>query len=269
MLKKLFERVEFKYWVSLAQVREVQRFAEGLLEPDLAGGAHDQRNVSLYLDTPELTFLANHEAERPDRFKLRVRRYGRSSAGPVFLEIKRKVKHVIVKKRAALAPADLPAVLAQATPLPKCADRAHLEEFSYLHSVSQAEPVVLVACNRLAYKAADPLDEARLTIDRDIVYQPWRGEFFDLDERADVPIDGEEAHGRPTRAALLELKFGERAPEWMAALVTRFGLQRTNYSKYCAAVRHEFGQRYRAPEWGLSPFTAPARPRLEPVWEVG
>jgi VTC domain len=243
-----FERVELKYWLESWQIEPLQKLTQQLMVPDLAGNELNQRNVSLYLETPNFTFLKNHEAGLPDRLKLRVRRYGNSDkSGTVFCEIKRKVKNVILKSRARIAGTDLDDVLLGVR-TPETKDPAHLEQFMFHQLLTRAQPKVIVSCDRMAFKAEDPLDSARLTIDSNIAYQPWRGEFFNISRAHDVAIDGVASHGRNRRCALLELKFMNRAPVWMAELIGRFGLERTAYSKFCSAIRMEFGMRYYAVE---------------------
>jgi hypothetical protein len=225
-----FERFELKYWALASQVPDIVRF----IEPFLVADTRDQRNVSLYLDTPTLGFYREHLSEAPDRFKLRLRRY-EGTPNAVFAEVKRKVKNVVLKKRAMFRDDGLHDVLA-GVPV-DCDAPGNLDEFCMLVQLTKAQPTMLITCERLAFAAPDLIDDSRLTIDQQIAYQPWRDNFFTRDLREDHPIDGELAHGGHKRRVMLELKFRSVAPMWMAQLVEVFGLRRTSFSKYCTAVR--------------------------------
>lgn len=228
----VLERYELKYWVPLRLVPEVRSFVEMFLTPE--HGGQPQTNVSLYLDSLDHTLYRAHVGGSADRFKLRVRRYGSGDTETVFAEVKRKVKDVVVKTRAVIPAAAWSAVIepsgAVTDPL--------LQEFAYRLAVTGAVPQLIVSCQRTAWLPSLTIDPARVTLDEDITALPFRGAFFELDRRSAMAIDGEDAHqGFRGRLAMLELKFTGSAPAWMSDLTRRFGLQRTNYSKFVAATR--------------------------------
>jgi hypothetical protein len=170
-----FERFEFKYVVSEQRAKELlQRTASYLRSDDWAPGG--QRITSLYLDSPERDFLQLHREGAPDRSKLRVRAYGDPLADQAFFEIKRKVKRVTFKHRAIVPQSAVPMLLRGElgpTRLVKSeAEQRTLEHFLYLMLTYRAEPTVLTTCCREAFTAIEPADEVRLTLDRDISYQP-------------------------------------------------------------------------------------------------
>jgi VTC domain len=253
----LFERYEYKYWVPKAVAMSAVRFAAPYLAPDVYGdaaGGACQRNTSLYLDSPRLDFYNAHLESEPDRLKLRIRRYGSPVRGSAFFEIKRKVKSVIVKKRAKV-PAELVAEIlaghAQMPLLPSQSDHEHLEAFLYLQTIYRAEPLVLITCIREAYMARDRYEDVRFTVDSEIAYQPARGASFDLPEQSWTRIDGTRQHGDDGGRVLIEMKFSGTAPLWMQELVERLGMWRGAYSKYVSAVAFETGDRYHADDFGL------------------
>lgn len=225
------ERYELKYWVPPRLMSLVRAHVESFMVREQPGPA--QRNVSLYLDSIDRQLYRAHLWGSPDRFKLRVRRYGAGPSEQVFAEVKRKVKDVVVKKRAVIAAADWSKVIEPTGPVPD----PQQHEFAYLLAVTGAVPQTVVACERTAWVPRTTLDSSRVTIDENIVAYPWRGAFFDLDGRHATPIDGEDEHAGEGRQAVLELKFTGGAPGWMQGLVQRFGLYRTAYSKFCAAMR--------------------------------
>jgi hypothetical protein len=236
------ERYELKYWVPPRLLSDVRAFVEMFLEPEHRG--QRQTNVSLYLDSLDHTLYRAHVGGSADRFKLRVRRYGSGSSETVFAEVKRKVKDVVVKTRAVIPASAWSAVIEPVTGPTGRVDSFGavadplLQDFAYRVAVTRAVPQLIVACTRSAWVPAISLDTTRVTLDEEITALPYRGAFFDLDPRHAVAIDGEDAHlGFRGRLAMLELKFTGAAPGWMSDLTRRFGLQRTNYSKFVAATR--------------------------------
>lgn len=249
LLIRVFERFEFKYWVTDAVAHEVADFIRPYLVPDVYAGRVVQRNTSLYLDNDALDFWHCHVDDAPDRFKLRVRMYGDPPEGPAFFEVKRKIKNVIVKRRVRVAHDDVKPLLDGTwTKLPslRADDLRTLESFLYLMAVHRASPKVAVACEREAYRAANAEEDTRLTIDRDIVYQPYGlADFDSVSKKEGLAIDTEREHTYAGHRVMLELKFRNAAPEWMRDLSSRLSLWRAGYSKYVSAVRHEHFERYR------------------------
>jgi hypothetical protein len=209
------------------------------LDPHCASSeSRSQLNSSLYLDTPGFAFYRHHIEASPDRFKLRVRFYGDPPRGMAFFEIKRKVKSVIAKDRAAVPFEQMAAMIeGNYDTLPTSAgDRAALESFLYLQTVYGARPRLLVCCLREAYSSPDPLEELRLTFDRKVYAQEVYTPTVTGDPGAWVPIDGELQHGRKGAQVLVELKFSGIAPLWMRQLVDKLDMWREGYSKFCAGV---------------------------------
>ena len=83
-------RQELKYCMSERVARRTLDAArEYLVQEPLATGPR-QRVTSLYLDTPDLTFLRWHRDGVADRYKLRIRYYGAAPAHTLYTELKRK-----------------------------------------------------------------------------------------------------------------------------------------------------------------------------------
>lgn len=230
-----FERFEFKFWAPSARVDATLALLDGAMkEDDVAKRAGaTQVNTSLYLDSPRFVFLEQHLAGLADRIKLRVRYYGEVPSGPCFFEIKRRQNLVVMKRRAVVALEPTRALLSDLSqPLPaEHADNGALQNFQYLALRCFAEPKLLVRARRAAYRSIDPSVDVRLTVDRDVQWQP--------PPRADAlmprpdgwrSLSGHEGH------ALVEVKFRQARPWWLGGIVRQLAPWRVSFSKYVAAA---------------------------------
>lgn len=227
-------RVELKYALDEDAVERVRRFVAPFVAEDPAvpsvGG---QRVTSLYLDTPRGDFRARHLAREADRFKLRVRRYGEDEPLLVYFEVKRKVGRVTDKRRARVAAAHAPLLLAAgpaaavgaATP-----DTENLRLFLWLMALHRATPRLLVTCRRESYVGPEPACEARVTFDHDVSFQAVQTATLrgDPGRWSRTPLE--------QGSVLLELKYSGSPPWWMVELARRLGRRRTAYSKYVAGA---------------------------------
>ncbi|MDP1829236.1 MAG: polyphosphate polymerase domain-containing protein [Archangium sp.] len=223
-----FERFEFKYWAPLDRLESGMKFLSDFVEED-----RDQVNTSLYFDSPRQVFLEQHLSGSPDRIKLRVRYYGDRPTGDCFFEIKRRQGAVVTKRRAVVPLTQAQRLVTDLTaPLPFHADA--LDAFQYLGLRCSARPVLLVRARRQAFRPREPGVDVRLTIDRDVAWQPTRGpQFLEPDARRWRGITGgDEAHPR----ALVEVKFHAARPWWLGHFTEHLAPWRVSFSKYVAAA---------------------------------
>jgi hypothetical protein len=224
-----------KYCVPAPVSEWVLAVARGYLVPDVLALGPRQRVTSLYLDTPQLTFLRWHRDRAGDRFKLRIRRYGEEPSPTLYAELKRKTGSVVRKRRAAFPANALHTVLEGSG----VSDRAHspqdaknLREFAFRRWTAGATPRMLVTCVRESLR--DPDAETAVTVDRALRYQPTRRADLTGNPCAWQSILLPCAAGPAT--ALVELKYGVRPPAWMNALIVELAPWRVSFSKYVAAM---------------------------------
>lgn len=162
-----FQRYELKYLLNPAQKRAVLQAMDGHMELDQYGRV-TIRNI--YYDT-ETFRLIRRSLERPCyKEKLRVRSYRQvSPEEPVFVELKKKYKSVVYKRRLSLPEGLVRQSLSQDTPLPVSSQIGH--EIAYFRSCYHPLiPTVFLSYQREAFYAVDGGD-FRVTFDDHILYR--------------------------------------------------------------------------------------------------
>lgn len=241
------ERHEAKYLIHPSQVSAIREFVRPFVyaDPNAIGRLPTYTVTTLQLDTHDLALYRAKEFEALNRFKLRCRTYGiqPEKRTKVFLEIKRKIKGVIVKSRASLPPEEWDETVC-VDPKRQIEFKSKTELFNYLNFVRlvkqiHARPVMLIRYERESYLGKFD-NYSRLTFDWNLRYSPAR--TWDLWPGGDVKwrsMDSTVALNRPYSGVVLELKTFSDAPEWMVDLTERFDLVRVGFCKYFTAIRLE------------------------------
>lgn len=241
------ERHEAKYIIHPDQVREIREFIAPFVhsDPHASGSPPEYIVTTLQLDTHNDMLYAAKEIDAINRFKLRIRTYGTDHSAPIILEVKRKIRGIIVKTRSVI-PADQwnpdPNVFMNPT---KCMPfRSAKEEHNYLNflrlvKLLDARPVTRIRYIRESYVGTYD-NYSRVTLDRNILYQPAQTWEIAPDRGRWLRMDSTVALNIPFSGLILELKTFNDAPLWMLELVQRFNLVRTGFCKYFVARRLEF-----------------------------
>lgn len=214
----IFERYELKYLLSKENYRAVRMAMMEHMEPDIYGR---NTNLSLYLDTPDFLLVRRSIASPVYKEKIRIRSYG--TAGPedkVFVELKKKYRKVVYKRRIALTEDKADAWM-RGQYLP--ADSQIVREIDYSRSFyRQLAPRILLSYDREAFYAKADRD-FRLTFDRNIL---WRRDRLNLHS---------EIYGESLLEAgqvLMEVKTRAAIPLWLTEVLSREKIYRTSFSKY-------------------------------------
>jgi len=242
---KPIERYEYKYLIPERWTAPLVAAVAPYCEPDRYLRPGDTTSGyaihGLYLDSPGGFCYRAKKNRDLDRFKLRIRTYDLDpSAGPLFLEVKRKGGDRVLKPRGTIPWSRLPGLLEE-IPLPAGGPPTDpVDRFTRLARTISARPALLVRYQRVALVGVlDPY--ARVTFDRRIQVQPAAGWSLDGDPRQWQAIDTP-ATLTSYSPVVLELKFAAAIPAWMASIVRRFELTRGGYSKYCRGVEAIHGQ---------------------------
>lgn len=233
-------RNEFKYAVRPDQLDDLRRSLRAFCVPD--GFYLPEKNGwytvdTLYLESPDLRVYASCENQHLVRSKLRIRTYPDAPNAVAKIEVKRRIHELIMKTGVVVPGEGWAGWIDGARPaasLPE-GDRASLQQFLTMQRTQNLGPYLLIRYQRQAWRSIYE-DYVRLTFDRQMECQPMDRYDLNADPRRWTAVDNEGSLSSPG-ALLMELKFKQRPPIWMADMVRRFGLQRQGFSKYCSGVR--------------------------------
>lgn len=216
--KLTFKRYEKKYLLTPDEYARIRARLDAYIEPD---EFFSSTVCSVYYDTEDFEFIRRSIDAPVYKEKLRLRSYNVPSAEDgVFLELKRKFKGLVYKRRVMLPEADARRYLAGELPSPGGGQIMH--ELDWFLANNDVKARVFIACDREAYRARDDA-ELRITFDKSI---RWRQTELELT----VGSHGEEL--LPPGYVLMEIKMPDAAPMWLAHMLSEDGLFPRGFSKY-------------------------------------
>jgi len=222
-----FRRVEKKYRLTPAQKDALL----ALIGPRLTPDAHGRNTICiLYLDTPDHLIIRNSIIARTYKEKLRLRSYGTPTMDDlVFLEIKKKFKRVVYKRRERMTLREAMAYIEHGE---KPCDSQFMREIDYaMHFYRSPKPMMLIAYEREAYFDAENPD-LRITFDTNVRAR-------DTDCRLENGSHGE--YLLPEDVILMEIKTGGAMPVWLAGALSQCGILPGRFSKYGTAYLRNAG----------------------------
>ncbi len=219
-----FERREVKYLLTDAERNELLARVGG----HLVGDEHGASAVrSLYYDTPTL-ILARRSSEHPAyKEKLRLRAYGQAAPGEmVFVELKKKCKGVVYKRRSTRSLAEAQGLLAG-----HVAAKGQIER-ELACAAARYEglaPACYLAYDREALYERNNRD-LRLTFDRR-VRMSWEA------PRLDAELYGSAEQILDEGISILEIKTSRAMPLWLTQAMGELNVRQASWSKYGTAAR--------------------------------
>lgn len=220
----VFKRYELKYMLTLEQKEKVIAAMSPYMKLDKYG-----RTIirNIYYDT-DTYLLIRRSIEKPAyKEKLRVRSYRRADRdSTVFVELKKKYKHVVYKRRISLPEAEAMDWISGQRHCHK--DTQISAEVDYfLDYYKTLHPVVFLSYEREAYYANDGSD-FRVTFDDTI-----------LCRQQDLSLESE-VYGTPILPegkVLMEIKCSGGIPLWMTHVLSEEHIYKTSFSKYGTAYQ--------------------------------
>lgn len=177
---------------------------------------------NIYYDTDNYR-LIRHSIEKPAyKEKLRIRSYGQASPdSTVFVELKKKYKRVVYKRRVSLPETE---AVEWVNKVHHChMDTQISEEIDYFIDYYETlHPVVFLSYEREAFYCADQPD-FRVTFDENI-----------LCRQEDLSLEAGVYGTRilPEDMVLMEIKCSGGIPLWMVRALSEEHIYKTSFSKY-------------------------------------
>lgn len=231
-----FKRYELKYLLTVDQKLRLLMAMEPHMRLDEFGRCSIR---NLYYDTDSYRLIRS-SIERPTyKEKLRVRSYGQASAdGNVFVELKKKYKGVVYKRRVGMPQHEAMRWLgagyngSQAEP-EVCGQSAHDSQVEreikyFLDYYNTLHPTVFLSYDREAYYALDGSD-FRVTFDDNILVREDRLSLKEDVGGTNILEDG---------MVLMEIKCSGGIPLWMTHALTQLHIYKGRFSKYGTAYQN-------------------------------
>ena len=222
-IQRCFQRYEKKY---LLNPEQYQKIRSGLA-PYMEADEHGRYTIcNLYYDTPDFQLIRASLDKPVYKEKLRMRSYGVPADGDsVFVELKKKYKGVVYKRRTVLEAGEALDYLAG-----RCSPRAKdqiCREIDWFLGRYHPVPQVFIAYDREALAGLEDR-VLRVTFDIDL---RWRDTALDL-RSGD---GGERITSRDQ--ILMEIKIPGSAPVWLSRLLSENSVFPTSFSKYGVCYR--------------------------------
>lgn len=217
----VFKRYEIKFFLTEEQCSMLKSLMIDHMSEDEYGKSII-RNI--YFDTPSYLLIRNSIDKPVYKEKIRLRSYG--VTGPdttVFLELKKKFKGVVYKRRVKLKEREALSYIMDGVPLPESQISREIDYF--ISYYKELMPKTVISYEREAYYSKT--DETfRITLDRNVMYR-----CTDLSLESAV-------YGKkilPEGKVLMEVKTAYAIPLWFTSFLSENKIYKTSFSKYGTA----------------------------------
>lgn len=228
--QNVFKRYELKYLIT----REQQTVIKEKMSRYMTGDEYGRSTIcNIYYDTPDYLLIRRSIEAPVYKEKFRLRSYGVASPeGSVFLELKKKYKGVVYKRRMHMHENEAMKYLSGEA---SASDSQIAREIDYcLKQYEGIRPSVVITYDREAYYEIGNSD-FRLTFDDNIL---WR----DYDLSLCKGIYGEPVLDEDL--VLMEVKTGMAIPIWLSSLLSELGIYKTSFSKYGSVYKEKLTNKH-------------------------
>ena len=230
MENNIFQRREIKFLVDARQRAILEQAFRGRMAPDPHG---ESTICNIYYDTPDYR-LVRASMEKPVyKEKLRMRSYGRvSSEGTVFLELKKKYKGIVYKRRIELPERQAAAYMRGQIPMPDGGQISREIDW-FCGFYEGIRPAVYLCYDRSPwYSVEDP--NLRATFDKRI-------RFREEDMSLTAAPGGQ--HLLLPHQSLFEIKTADAIPLWLVDALEAGEVRQASFSKYGEAYTNIIKER--------------------------
>ena len=219
-----FERRELKYRITDAQRAALEAAFGARMVPDEHG---ESTICNIYYDTADYRLIRASLEKPAYKEKLRLRSYGVTEpGGEVFLELKKKYKGIVYKRRITLPEDAAGEFIAGRAPLGKHGQIGReIEYFTAFYA--PLLPAVHLSYERSAWFSREDRD-LRITFDKNI-------RFRQEDVSLTLPAGGRRI--LPEGESLMEIKTAAALPLWLVSELDTLGIYQSTFSKYGEAYK--------------------------------
>lgn len=217
-----FQRKELKYRLSASQEKRLREALAPYVVPDQYG---ESTICNIYFDTPDFRLIRKSIEKPVYKEKLRLRSYGPVGPdGNTFLELKKKYKGIVYKRRICLPEQDAMAFLAEGKPLPFESQITKELEY-FMEFYGNLQPAVYLNYDRTAFYSKDD-PNLRITFDRNINFRT-----------EDISLQSEPGGRFVIRPgeSIMEIKAAGAMPLWLTEILDETEAKRNSFSKYGTA----------------------------------
>ena len=219
-----FERRELKYRITDAQRAALEAAFGARMVPDEHG---ESTICNIYYDTADYRLIRASLEKPAYKEKLRLRSYGVTEpGGEVFLELKKKYKGIVYKRRITLPEDAAGEFIAGRAPLGEHGQIGReIEYFTAFYA--PLLPAVHLSYERSAWFSREDRD-LRITFDKNI-------RFRQEDVSLTLPAGGRRI--LPEGESLMEIKAAAALPLWLVSELDALGIYQNTFSKYGEAYK--------------------------------
>ncbi|OON85280.1 hypothetical protein BXO88_12900 [Oribacterium sp. C9] len=233
MALQIFERIEKKFMLTREQFERLKPILDDHMSPDKFT---DYTICNIYFDTDNFQLIRNSIEKPKYKEKLRLRSYGvPTDDQEVFLELKKKYKGIVYKRRIAMKMSEARRYLYEGkTPEIKndFATRQIFREIDYAKNFYGLKPKAFIAYDRVALHGNED-SELRVTFDNSIRAREKDLELTSGDQGEHLISDSQ---------VLMEVKIPGAMPVWMAEAFAELNINMVSFSKYGTYYKQHFAE---------------------------
>ena len=214
-------RVEDKYIVSQGELIVLEKRLSAIMRTDVHQHGDGYMIRSLYFDGYQDPCMDENESGVDNRKKYRIRIYDPSDAY-IRLEIKEKIRGLTQKTSCMLTRGETEAMMRGQIP-PGYDERAPLNAMKMRMRLDRFAPRAVISYERAAFVC--PTGNVRITFDRNITASRVCEDFLSEYMPCEVPV-------LPAGMHVLEVKYDELLPDYIAQALDTGRMQQTAFSKY-------------------------------------
>ena len=224
----IFQRVEKKYLLSDMKFKLLMKLIKPYITADKYG-LHTICNI--YYDTDTYTLIRNSIEKPIYKEKLRLRSYGvPMKDDKVFLELKKKYKSTVFKRRIQLTLEEADAYIENGVK-PRESNQI-FKEIDYFVNLYKLEKKVFIAYDRIAYFGNEDIN-LRVTFDMNI-----RSRLYDLNLSSGDYGNKIDNHAN----CLMEIKTSGAMPLWLVKILSELEIYPSPFSKYGFVYKQNLSQ---------------------------